>query len=285
MTMKTPALRDIIASVLYTECTVGIIMNLFIVAANLMRWKSMKSLHIGDKILSSLATSRSLFLFNVFVTYLPPVLLEFRINRNIQLMSAMPVVSMFLHSTNLWFATILCVFYCVKITGYNWKFFILLKTKISTLFPKFLLASLLISVSSSLPFGWCIYEIQSPTNLAMENMTLPKVEVHENHHNFFLLFLVVSCPPFLIFLVADCLLIHSLWMHTRRMRSSGSGFRNPNLESHFSAIKSMSLFLVLHIIYFICSCLFLFDDAKLGGIANNREDRERIQKDADKLEE
>ncbi|KAM4043880.1 taste receptor type 2 member 40-like [Anomaloglossus baeobatrachus] len=213
-------------------------MNFFIVAANFMRWKTAKSFHTGDKILSSLATSRFLFLFNVFVTFLPP-LLDFWLNRNLQAMSTMAVVAAFLNSTNLWFTTVLCVFYCVKITNYNWKFFIFLKTRMSTVFPRFLLVSLLISLSSSLPFGWCVYEtqIQNLTNLAMENMTLPKDDVHENHHNMFLLFLAGSCPPFLIFLVADFLLLHSLWMHTRRMKNSGSSFRSPNLESHFSAVK------------------------------------------------
>ncbi|KAM4043882.1 taste receptor type 2 member 40-like [Anomaloglossus baeobatrachus] len=232
-------------------------MNFFIVAANFIRCKTAKSFHTGDKILSSLATSRSLLLFNIFVTYLPP-LHDIWVSKTIQAMSTMAVVTTFLHSTNLWFTTVLCVFYCVKITNYNWKFFIFLKMRMSTLFPRFLLVSLLVSLSSSLPLGWCIYEtqIQNPTNLTMENMTLPKVGLYENHQNMVLLFLVGSCPPFLIFLVADFLLLHSLWMHTRRMRNSGSSFRSQNLESHFRAVKSMSLFLVLQIIYFICSSVY-----------------------------
>ncbi|XP_075197752.1 taste receptor type 2 member 40-like [Anomaloglossus baeobatrachus] len=235
-------LQYIFLSVLYIECIVGIIMNFFIVAVNFMRWKTMRSFHIGDKILSSLATSRFLFIFNVFVSYHPP-LERFWANRNLQAMSTMAVVTAFLHSTNLWFATVLCVFYCVKITNYNWKFFIFLKDKMSTFFPRFLLVSLLISLSFSLPFGWCVFkpQIQNATNLTMENMTLSKVGVHENHHTMFLLFLAGSCPPFLIFLVANFLLLHSLWMHTRRMRNSGSSFRSPNLESHFSAVKKVVL--------------------------------------------
>ncbi|KAM4043885.1 taste receptor type 2 member 40-like [Anomaloglossus baeobatrachus] len=259
-------LQYIFDSVLYIECIVGIIMNFFIVAANFMKWKTMRSLHIGDKILSSLATSRFLFLLNVFMNFVPP-LDTFWANRNLQVMSAMSVVTTFLHSTNLWFATILCVFYCVKITNYNWNFLILLKNKMSTFFPRFLLVSLLISLFSSLPFGWCIFilQIQNLTNLAMENVTLPKVGVQENFHNMFLLFLTGSCPPFLIFLVADFLLLHSLWMHTRRMRNSTSSFRSPNLESHFSAVKSMSLFLVLHILYFICSSVYFMSEVYDSG--------------------
>ncbi|XP_056419456.1 taste receptor type 2 member 39-like [Hyla sarda] len=240
----------VLLSVLYTECIAGVIINLIIVAANLMKWKTMKSLHIGDKIISSLATSRSLYLFIVFFSSLSN-LLDLWKNKFLA-MSIKAVVTMVLHSTNLWFATVLCVFYCVKITSYNWKFFIFLKTKISTLAPWFLLASLLISISSSFPFGWCINKIEMPnlTNISLENITLSRDVENENHSSVFLLFFIISCPSFLVFLAADCLLLYSLWMHTRRMRSSGLGFRSPNLESHFSAVKSMSFFLVLQMIYF-----------------------------------
>ncbi|XP_056419458.1 taste receptor type 2 member 39-like [Hyla sarda] len=247
----------VLLSVLYTECIAGVIINLIIVAANLMKWKTMKSLHIGDKILSSLATSRSLYLFIIFIFHLS-ILLDLWKNTFLA-ESIIVIVTMVLHSSNLWFATVLCVFYCVKITSYNWKFFIFLKTKISTLAPWFLLASLLISISSSLPLVWHFYEIQiqNLANISITNMTLSRYVEDDNIHIRFILFLIISCPPFLVFLAADCLLLHSLWMHTRRMRSSGSGFRSPNLESHFSAVKSISFFLVLQVIYF-CTTVYSF---------------------------
>ncbi|XP_056419457.1 taste receptor type 2 member 39-like [Hyla sarda] len=227
----------VLLSVLYTECIAGVIINLIIVAANLMKWKTMKSLHIGEKILSSLATSRSLYLFMVFIYHLTIIL---NLWENTFLAVSIIIVTMVLHSTNLWFATVLCVFYCVKITSYNWKFFIFLKTKISTLAPWFPLASLLISISSSLPLVWHFYEIQihNLTDVSITNMTLSRDVEDDNIDIWFIIFLIISCPPFLVFLAAECLLLHSLWMHTRRMRSSGCGFRSPNLESHFSAVKN-----------------------------------------------
>ncbi|XP_040285756.1 taste receptor type 2 member 40-like [Bufo bufo] len=259
LVMRT-ALWYFFESVLYTECIAGIIINLLIVAAIFLKWKAAKSLSIGDKILSSLATSRSVFLVHVFITYLSP-LLDLWNYTNIQVLATLLVVMMFLHSTNLWFATILCVFYCVKVTNYSWKFLIFLKTKISTLVSGFLLASLLISVSFSLQFGWGVYkiEMENLTNVSKENTSHLSAVVYENSPKLFQMFFICSCPPFLIFLVADCLLLHSLWMHIRRMRSSGSGFRSPNLESHFSVIKSMMVFLVLQVIYFICIGLSMSD--------------------------
>ncbi|XP_075125742.1 taste receptor type 2 member 40-like [Leptodactylus fuscus] len=164
-----------------------------------------------------------------------------------------------LNHANLWFATILCVFYCVKITNYSHKFFIFLKTRISSLVHWFILTSLLISVASSLPCGWYAYYLDQEgftTGLA-ENTTFTNVVMYQDKQYRFLLFLVGSLPPLLIFCVAISLLIHSLWVHIRHMRCGGTGFRAPNLEVHFGAVKCMSLFLVLHILYFVCICIRL----------------------------
>ncbi|XP_066446137.1 taste receptor type 2 member 7-like, partial [Eleutherodactylus coqui] len=123
----------------------------------------------------------------------------------------------------------------VKITNYNPKLFTFLKTRISSQVHWFILASLIISIAYSLPCG--------------ENMTFTKVLIHQNVQNEFLIFLLGSLLPFLILCVAFFLLIQYLWTHIRHMRCSGAGFRSPSLEVHFRAVKSMGLFLVLHIIY------------------------------------
>ncbi|XP_075197745.1 taste receptor type 2 member 40-like [Anomaloglossus baeobatrachus] len=250
------ALRYIFEFVLYTECIGGIIINLFIVAAYIIKWQTMKYLHVSDKILSSLVLCRIFILFSL-LAYLSPIY-DLLVSEHLHVMCTVEVVTMFLHYLNLCFTTVLCVFYCVKITNYNWKFFIFLKTKISTLVPQFLLASVPISLCSSLPFGWYIFEMQikNLTNVSKENMTQSQSVVRKTSPDTLLLFFVGSLPHFLIFLVAALLLFHSLWMHTRRMRSSGSGFRSPSLEAHFRAVKIMILFLLLHIIYFISMTLY-----------------------------
>ncbi|KAG8550089.1 hypothetical protein GDO81_028870 [Engystomops pustulosus] len=245
----------VLVPVLYSECIAGVIINLIIVAANIIKWRRAKSVLISDKILSSLATSRSLYLMKVVLVDIFSHLDLWEIINNPVIFEILNNISMFLYSTNLWFATVLCVFYCVKITNHSWKFFILLKTKISTLVPWFLLASLLISLSFSLIFSLrhLVVEQQNLLNISMENLTLDDRYMYGDYKMDFMLLLIGSCPPFLIFLLADSLLLHSLWMHIRRMRSSSSGFRFPNLESHFSAVKSMSLFLVLQTMYFVAS--------------------------------
>ncbi|XP_075718220.1 taste receptor type 2 member 9-like [Rhinoderma darwinii] len=165
---------------------------------------------------------------------------------------------MFLYYTNLWFATVLCVFYCVKITNYNWKFFIFLKTKISTMVLWLLLTSLMISVIFGIPSGWYFLEQQNFLNVSDKNISGYAVNNYLNSYAFYSMFSTGSIPPFLIFCVANCLLIHSLVTHTRRVRSSESGFQSPNLDSHLSAVKSMSFFLLLQIIFFLCMTLSMF---------------------------
>ncbi|KAM3931043.1 taste receptor type 2 member 40-like [Leptodactylus fuscus] len=241
---------NIIALGLYIECFAGIAVNLIIVAANMMKRRTLKSLPTCDKILSCLMISRSLSVFNIFLAHL---FLKFYglIMQNFVVTAILLTNAIILHYTDLWFAAVLCVYYCVKITTYNWKFFTFMKTKISTLVPWFLLASLVISISSGLPFSFYLYDLK-PQNVSNSSMELFVFQAgaQEDFHSHFFVVLVGSSPPFTIFLVADGLLLHSLWTHTRRMRGSGSGIRSPNLESHVSAVKSMSLFLVLQITYF-----------------------------------
>ncbi|XP_056419477.1 taste receptor type 2 member 40-like [Hyla sarda] len=170
--------------------------------------------------------------------------------QNLVFITSILVISIFLNHMNLWFATILCVFYCVKITNYNHRFFIILKTRISSLVHWFLLASLTISIGCSLPFSGYVVDLGllEFTSVSAENKTFTKVVYYKTTQNVFLVLLVGSLPPFLIFCVVIFLLIQSLWMHVRRMRSSGAG--SPNLEVHFCAVKSMTLFLVLQVVYF-----------------------------------
>ncbi|CAN2390709.1 Taste receptor type 2 member 40-like, partial [Pristimantis euphronides] len=216
------------------------------------KWRTLKTLQICEKILCCLATSRCLTLLYGMVMELLLMFFHF-LFQNLVLRSSMLVLTMLLNNTNLWLTTTLCVFYCVKITNYNHKLFIFLKTRISSLVHWliiwFLFASLIISVSSSLPFRCCIYTGKNVTNASINNLTSLSEFIDSNFRNQLLVIFLGTCPPFMTFCVENFLLIQSLRMHTRRMRSSGY---NPNLESHFHAVKSMSLFLVLHVVYFIC---------------------------------
>ncbi|XP_075451212.1 taste receptor type 2 member 40-like [Ascaphus truei] len=159
-------------------------------------------------------------------------------------------VRMFLNFSSLWFATMLCVYYCIKITNYNHPLLIYVKVRINKIVPWLLLASLLTSLASSLPFCWYIMNGNNSTNSLLKNSTVQDIIVVQDHTNKDIVNGLGTSLPFTIFCVATFLLIKSLWMHTRQMRSSGMSIRSPSLDTHFRVVKSMVFFLFLKIICF-----------------------------------
>ncbi|KAG9461930.1 hypothetical protein GDO78_015372 [Eleutherodactylus coqui] len=235
---------------------VGLTANLILVASIFMKWKSMKSLQTSDKILSCLAIFRGLYflgsLLQIIITQFSPWLW-----RSYIVILTINILAMFIFYSSLWIATILCVFYCVKIVTYNYKLFTFLKTRISTMVPWLIPASLLISLIFSLTFGLVDYyfKLQKVSNGSSENMTASRLANSERFTHRFLIYTVGSIPPFMIFCVTNILLIHFLLTHTRRMRSNEFHIQSPNLQSHFNALKSMTLFLLLQIMLLICMSL------------------------------
>ncbi|XP_040203558.1 taste receptor type 2 member 40-like [Rana temporaria] len=247
-------LKKIFTAVLLAECFVGIKINVFIVAVFLKKWKELKSLDTCDKILTCLGIFRSFRMLFSLIYYLLIMYFPWLIQLH-SFLSATLVIGMFLSLANLWITTVLCVFYCVKITNFSHKLFTFLKPRISRLVPWLLMASLLISLIFSFPAGWCIVhvELQNTTVGAMNNMTTPDVLIL-NGHNRLIIFFVPSLFPFIICCVAVSLLIKSLWMHSIQMKSSGTSFGGSHLEVHFNVVKSMVLFLFCHVVFFVSAC-------------------------------
>ncbi|MEE6521971.1 hypothetical protein FKM82_020340, partial [Ascaphus truei] len=209
------------------------------------------SLGTGDKILVSLGLSRfcyqwGIMLHNIFRIYLPELYLQMYFN------VIFLVVSMFVNFSSLWFATVLCVYYCVKITNYNNFLFIYVKVRINKLVPWLLLASLLTSLASSIPFGWHAFTLNysNSTNNLLKNSSVQDIIVVQDYTNQYIMYGLGSSLPFTIFCVATFLLIKSLWLHIRQMRSSSMSIRSPSLDTHFRVVKSMVFFLFLNIIFF-----------------------------------
>ncbi|NWJ00497.1 T2R40 protein, partial [Crypturellus undulatus] len=170
-------------------------------------------------------------------------------------------VFMFLNYASLWFAAWLSVFYCTKVATSTQSFFIWLKQRISNLVPWMLITSSLFSFATSLPFFWDIYRVH-------DNFTTPLTVTNSSERtatmktSFFLLILLCNSGialPLILFVVSSILLIRSLWRHMRKMQNNTTGFRDPCLEAHMGAIKSVLSFLILYVTYFIALVLILSD--------------------------
>ncbi|XP_068089336.1 taste receptor type 2 member 39-like [Hyperolius riggenbachi] len=251
-------LHKILPLALLAECFVGVAVNVFIAAVQIIKWKAVRSLDSRDQILLCLGISRSLALMVVFLIFF--VLAYFtEAFQNFIFSSAAWTLAWLAHYTNLWSTTILCVFYCVKIATYNNPVFIYMKTRISRLVPQLILAFFLVSIVSSLS-EICrrilFHQQNSVTNSSL-NITMVNVVVEQVFFVNFTFFVMDTFLPFVVFCVAISLLIYSLWQHVRQMRGSGTGFRNTSLQAHLSVVKNMTLFLLLQVIYFGCCLIFM----------------------------
>ncbi|XP_068135840.1 taste receptor type 2 member 39-like [Hyperolius riggenbachi] len=260
-------LQEIFIPMMLTECFVGVAVNVFIVAVQIMKWKSMKSLDSCDQILLCLGLSKSLVLTNIFCEYLSRTYLLGVFKSQI-VFTASSVAATLLYFTNFWFLAVLCVFYCVKIATYNNPIFIFLKTRISRLVPWFIGASLLISAALSIPCSWFIVLSiwQNSASTFQGNITLSDAVRVPILKAQFMVFILGCCVPFFICCGSVCLLIHSLWRHTKlMMRCSRTGSGNPNVEAHVAAVKNMSVFLFFQAIDFGCCLISVFTFMHLNG--------------------
>ncbi|NXX30429.1 T2R40 protein, partial [Nicator chloris] len=170
-------------------------------------------------------------------------------------------VYMFLNYSNLWFGAWLSVFYYIKVASFTQSFFIWMKQRIAKLVPWMLLTSWLCSFIAAIPFAWEAYRVHNNFT-APSSMTNSSAMTITRKDSLGILILLCNAStglPLILSVVSSVLLIRSLWKHTRRMQNNASGFRDPSLEAHISAIKSICSLLLLYISYFIAFTFLLYD--------------------------
>ncbi|NWY34524.1 T2R40 protein, partial [Pheucticus melanocephalus] len=213
-----------------------------------------------DMIMISLSSSRFMLQSWNILDFFTSIFYEtFFYQENVNLTSK--TIFTFLNYSSLWFGAWLSVFYCIKVASFTQSFFIWLKLRIARLVPWMLLASWLCSFTAAISFTWDVYSVHKNTT-APSSMTNSSARTTTRKGSLGLLILICNAGigmPLILSMVSSVLLIRSLWIHTRRMQNNASGFRDPSLEAHMKAIKSVCSFLVLYIIYFICVVVILFN--------------------------
>ncbi|XP_075056892.1 taste receptor type 2 member 39-like [Mixophyes fleayi] len=185
------------------------------------------------------------------------VFLEFLLNAEIKtpikhILEYILIAAITVAFCSLWWGTVLCVFYCVKITNYSNRLFLRLKMNISRLVPWLLLTSMMVSVLSCLPCVWLVYSLQSSNSTNAINGTKNgNITLEVNYTNLMVINLVGTFIPFLIFGAAISLLIVSLLKHTRNMSSKDSGMTKPQLVAHIRTIINMASFLFFYVLFLI----------------------------------
>nr|DBA25442.1 TPA: hypothetical protein GDO54_009826 [Pyxicephalus adspersus] len=217
----------------------GMPLNGFIVVMNCRTWMRKRCLPPGDQIVTSLCLSQWIFqglscvyfCFHVFLARVPLFYVDI----------VLAGLTMFLNYLSIWFASLLSVYYCVKLSSYKHVVFLYPKRKMSKMVPWCIGLSGILSLLSFVPFGISFYS---------QNKTFHNITRNTNQESY--TYLMGSSPPFIIFTIAFLLTIPSLWRHIRNMRGVGSSFRSPDMKIHYNAIKSMAAFFLLHIVFIVC---------------------------------
>ncbi|NWY35585.1 T2R40 protein, partial [Pheucticus melanocephalus] len=168
---------------------------------------------------------------------------------------------MFLNYSSLWFAAWLSVFYCIKVASFTQSFFIWLKLRIARLVPWMLLTSWLCSFTAAISFTWDAYSVHK--NIAapssMTNSSAWTTTRKDSSGLLILLYNAGVAMASILSVVSSVLLIRSLCIHTRQMQNNASGFRDPSLQAHMKAIKSVCSLLIFYVTYFIAFTFLLYN--------------------------
>ncbi|XP_075123028.1 taste receptor type 2 member 39-like [Leptodactylus fuscus] len=224
--------------------SIGLLLNGFIVIANMFWWIRCQSLQTVNVLLIGLGLVR-IILLSLYLQYIIFFLFGWSLYPfdNPECIETAIMCMVF---CGLWWGSLLCVFYCVKITNYNNRLFTRLKMNISKMVPWLLLISMAISFSTSFPFRWSYFSFYILNATSNEKGAIEEVLL-----DMFIIFFAGSIIPFMICCVAIYLIIVSLVRHTRHLSSRDSGFSDSQRDVHLSVIRSMASFLLFYVLYFV----------------------------------
>ncbi|XP_030042709.1 taste receptor type 2 member 40-like [Microcaecilia unicolor] len=254
----------------FVEALFGIIVNLFIVAVNVAGWARSHRLNSCDLIITCLNSEQVLMqVLNLvpFILFCCPACEKWTNQRA----HVLTFLELFLSHTSFWFVACLHVFYCVRIANFRQLPFQWLKARTHCWVPRMLLGSLFTSFIIAFPAQWTFYTFHpifthpvllqnvtgNETFLSLESMTGGQKVVQYAAPLTLLFFSYML--PFLMCCGAAAFLLISLCRHTRQMTLNSSSFRGPSQEAHFKAIRSVAMFCVVFILYFLAIILYRLD--------------------------
>lgn len=247
MTTSLSAIPHVI--IMSAEFVTGITVNGFLIIISCNKLIKSRKLTPMQLILICIGVSRFglqvvLTVQGLFSAFFPPFYRE-------KLRGAgMIFLWMFLSSVNLWFATCLSAFYCLKLISSTQSFFLWLKFRTPKVIPWLLLGSLLASVSTAV---LCI-EVGYSKDLKdhfFGNATLPMMSRFKTKlTNDMLLVNLALVFPLAVFLMCTFILLMSLCKHTHRMQNGSHGFRSASTAAHINALRTVLTFFLFFIFYF-----------------------------------
>nr|ALG93598.1 taste receptor type 2 member 5 [Nannospalax galili] len=243
------ALHSIFTVIVAAEFIFGNLSNGFIVLINFMDYVLKRKLSLGDQILVFLALSRVGLIWEMFLSWLKVLKYSFSFMVGTEL-RAIILSWVFSNHFSLWIATILSIFYLLKIASFSRPVFLYLKWRVKKVLVMILLGNLVFLLFNVIQMNkytedWMRqYETNTTWNV--------KVSAFARFSELAIFTTIVfSLVPFTVALVSFLLLIYSLWIHLQKMKFNSIGHRDPSTKAHKSALRIIVSFLLLYATYFM----------------------------------
>uniref|UniRef100_A0A4X2M0L6 Taste receptor type 2 n=1 Tax=Vombatus ursinus TaxID=29139 RepID=A0A4X2M0L6_VOMUR len=226
--------EKILMALATAEFLLGILVNGFIVLVNGIDCVKSKKLPPCDLILVILAISIiELSCTIIWNSYL--ILISFDVPTRVRVIDVFVVLT---HNSNIWFSTILSIFYFLKIINFSNPLFLWMKWRIDRMLFMLFWRPLIISLSIIFPMVEIIhYYHRSIFSGGKKRNVSQEVQVSKSKllvlHVFFGL---LSIVPFTLSTIFFSLLFVSLWRHTRQMQHNAT---------------AVSSFLILILLYYM----------------------------------
>ena len=230
------------------EFIIGILGNGFIGLTNCIAWIRNRKLCLVDFILTSLTLARisqlCLTIINLFLALVYQKIPETMKTNNI-----LTIMGILINHLTTWLTACLAVFYFLKISSFSHPFFLWLKWRINKVVYMVLLSSLpflLINFPLPLNFDVFWYHVQKKHQRNMTGLVNVSKSKHLSART---VFIIGSILPFSLSLISFFLLLFSLRRHMKRNLLNFKDSRDPSMEAHVRAMKTVLLFLVLFALY------------------------------------
>ncbi|XP_048191012.1 taste receptor type 2 member 19-like [Perognathus longimembris pacificus] len=223
---------------------IGILANVFIALVNCIDWTKRKKISSADGILTGLAISRTGLLWVIVMgSYL--TLFNTRISRK-QVTLAHHVAWVVSNHLSIWLATILSIFYLLKIANFSSLLFLQLKRRVESIIFVLLLGMLLfLSLNFTMEYvGNTLVDRYDEGNMTWKSQLKDMIQLSS-----LTVFTLENSVPFFTSLVCVLLLIYSLCKHLRKMKLYGKGAQDSSTKVHVKALQTMASFLLLFAVY------------------------------------
>ncbi|XP_069848254.1 taste receptor type 2 member 14-like [Dipodomys merriami] len=241
---------------LSVELIVGFLGNTFMALVACMDWRKSRKISPVDRILLALAVSRLAMLLSFLMSLLVyPALMATR--KNLRAMSTTWTIT---NHFSIWLATILSIYYFLKIANFSNSIFLYLKWRVR----KVVLGALLVSLALLLLNIVVLNAhdgVWTDEYLSNVSYSFSSSKSAQFPTLVFCTITVFTFVPFTVSLAVFLLLIFSLWKHHKKMWHHVPGPKDASTVAHVRALQTTVAFLLLYAIFFL-SLLLQFWNSK-----------------------